>query len=314
MKTVPTYGKILTLGSAFTENALVGEISIQEKVDGSLFGFGTTEHGEVVMRSKGAQLFEDNYSDMFRQGVEYIMSIRKAVQSIGNNTYFYCEYLQKPKHNTLVYKDVPTNHLVLFDVVKNGKYATREELEKYANFLGIDLIPELYRGDLMKYLLRKHEKGMSLPGDYLKAMTETTTSFLGNETIEGIVVKNYHQTILLGGNVFPLFTKYVREAFRERHSADWKIRQPKDSLQDWMEGFRAEARWQKALIHAKEKGILQNSPRDIGPLLKMIQEDIVAEEEENIRNYLYKAFIGDILRKSVARFPEWYKDQLLKNI
>lgn len=34
MKSIPSYGKILNLGSAFTENAFVGEVIIQEKVDG----------------------------------------------------------------------------------------------------------------------------------------------------------------------------------------------------------------------------------------------------------------------------------------
>lgn len=53
MKTVPSYQKILTLGSNFTENALIGEVIIQEKIDGSLFAFGVNEDGQVVTRSKG---------------------------------------------------------------------------------------------------------------------------------------------------------------------------------------------------------------------------------------------------------------------
>lgn len=313
MKAVPSYGKILTLGSAFTENAIVGNISIQEKVDGSLFAFGVNEDGEVVMRSKGAVLTEDNHAQMFDHVVAYIMSIRKALQTVGKDVYFYGEYLQSPKHNTLKYRRVPTNHIVLFDVVEQGKYVTREKLELYANFLGVDVIPDLWIGNLSEYVLSK-PKGMSLPLDFIKRLTETTTSYLGDEIIEGVVIKNYTQTILLGGNIYPLFTKFVRESFKERHNADWKIRQPKDNLQSWFEGFKSEARWQKAIIHAREKGLLQQSPRDIGPLLKMIQQDIQEEEEQNIKNYLYKAFIDDILRKSIRGFPEYYKERLLENV
>lgn len=33
MKSVPGYTKVLTLGSAYTENALVGDVVVQEKVD-----------------------------------------------------------------------------------------------------------------------------------------------------------------------------------------------------------------------------------------------------------------------------------------
>jgi hypothetical protein len=299
MKAVPSYGKLLTLGSAYTENALVGDVIVQEKIDGSQFGFGVNEDGEVVMRSKGAVLTEDNHADMFNKAVEYIMSIRKALQTIGNDVYFYAEYLQSPKHNTLKYAEVPTNHIIVFDAVAQGRYATREELIKYVDFLGVDLIPELYRGKMTIEQVK----------DFL-----TIQSYLGGEVLEGIVIKNYTQTILLGGQVFPLFTKYVREAFKERHSVEWKIKQPKDNLQIWIEGFKSEARWQKAVIHLREKGLLTQSPKDIGLLIPEIKRDIIEEESENIKNYLYKCFIDDILRKATNRAPEWYKEQLLLNI
>jgi len=42
MKAIPSYGKILTLGSAMSENALVGKVFVQEKIDGSQFGFPMT--------------------------------------------------------------------------------------------------------------------------------------------------------------------------------------------------------------------------------------------------------------------------------
>src|SRR5258708_3531918 len=305
MKAIPSYGKVLTLGSAFTENAVVGPIVMQEKVDGSLFAFGINEDGQVVMRSKRAVLTEDNYAEMFKEVVEYTQTLYDRLRfHVPLDTYFYCEYLQKPKHNTLKYRRIRTNHLVLFDVVEKGKYADRERLEKLAKIMDIEVIPEFWRGDAVSYVKE----------DLIKRIIETTTSFLGDEIVEGIVIKNYDQTILLGGSIFPLFTKYVRESFKERHEADWKIRQPKSSLQDYVEGFRAEARWQKAVIHAREQGKLEQSPRDIGFLIKKIQEDIKEEETENIKNHLYKCFIDDILRKSVQKFPEWYKEQLLKNL
>lgn len=301
MKAVPSYGKILTLGSAMTENALVGHVVVQEKVDGSQFGFGINDEGQVVMRSKGMQLTDDNHADMFAQAVKYVMEVayKKLQNRVPLDTFFYCEYLQSPKHNTLKYNGVPKNNLVLFDVVSQGRFVKRDELEKLAKQFEIDVIPEFFKG--------------LMTADMIPQFLETE-SFLGGEILEGIVIKNYDQTILLGGQVFPLFTKYVRESFKERHTADWKVRQPKDSLASWVEGFRNEARWQKAVIHAKEKGLIEQTPRDIGALVKMIQEDIKEEETENIKAFLYKCFIDDILRKSVSRFPEWYKEQLLKNL
>lgn len=299
MKAIPSYTKVLSLGSAYTEDSLTGPVVLQEKLDGSQFSFGLNEDGEIVMRSKGAVLMEDNYADMFKEAVEYVLSISDIIKRYPKDTYFYTEYLQKPKHNTLKYKNIPKNHLMLFDVLSEQKWQERGKMEVAASLFQISVIPELYRGKATV--------------DSVKSFL-TAESCLGDEIIEGVVIKNYTQTILLGGHVFPLFTKHVREAFKERHAADWGIRQPKGQLQEFIDGFKSEARWKKSILHAKEKGLLTQSPKDIGPLLKMIQEDIVTEEEENIKRHLFKCFVDDIKRKSVAGFPIWYKDQLLKNV
>lgn len=299
MKAVPSYGKILALGSSYTENALVGEVIVQEKVDGSQFGFGVNEDGELVCRSKSKAQSLDGPDKMFIQATEYLKSIEDNVQIFENDSYFYCEYLAKQKHNTLSYENVPKNNLVLFDAMIGGRWATREELTKYAFILEIDLIPELYRGEA--------------DAEKIKSLLQTE-SYLVGEVIEGVVIKNYTQTILLGGNIFPLFTKFVNEAFKERHSVDWKVRSPKGGLEEYCNGFKSEARWLKALYYLRDNSELTNSPKDIGPLMKRIPFDIVQEEKENIKNELYKMFIDDILRKATNGVPQWYKEKLLENL
>lgn len=306
MKNFPSYTKILTLGSSRTENALIGDVIIQEKVDGSQFKFGINEDGELLIHSKGCKLepiIENgellNIQKLFIPAVKYILSIKEDLLSLPKNTYYYAETLFKPKHNVLNYETVPTNHIVLFDVMCDGKWLPRKGLEKISKNLGIDLIPELYKGkvdiDKIKELL-------------------TTQSYLGKELIEGVVIKNYNQNIMLGSAVFPLFTKYVRESFKEKHDIEWKTKRPKDNLQNYINGFKSEPRWQKGIIHLKEKGLLENSPKDIGKLILEVQKDIKEEEQENIKNYLYKLYIKHILRKSTQGLPEWYKEQLLNNL
>ena len=76
MKKIPSYSKILTLGSAYTENALVGEVIIQEKVDGSQFKFGINEDGELVISSKRCLIGHPDENKMFKLGVEYLLSIK----------------------------------------------------------------------------------------------------------------------------------------------------------------------------------------------------------------------------------------------
>lgn len=299
MKAVPGYGKILALGSTYTENALIGEVVVQEKVDGSQFGFGVNEDGELVCRSKSTPQQLDGPDKMFTKATEYLKSISDKITSFPRDTYFYCEYLSSKKHNTLSYENVPKNNLVLFDCVLGGKYVTREALVSYAETLEIDVIPELYRGEA------DVEKVKSL----LK-----TESYLVGEGIEGVVVKNYTQTILLGGQIFPLFTKFVNEEFKERHGLDWATRTPKGGLQAYIQGFATPARWLKAIYWLRDKNELTNSPKDIGPILKRIQFDVVDEEKENIKNELYKIFHDDILRASIRGFPQYYKLKLLENL
>jgi hypothetical protein len=118
----------------------------------------------------------------------------------------------------------------------------------------------------------------------------------------------------LGGKVTPLFTKYVREDFKERNADEWKTKKSGGGMPEFIASFNSSARWEKAIIHAKEKGELSVSPKDIGMLMKMVAEDVREEESENIKNHLLKYYIDDILRASVRGLPEWYKNKLLENV
>ena len=86
------------------------------------------------------------------------------------------------------------------------------------------------------------------------------------------------------------------------------------TIQDFMNSFCTEARWQKAVNHMKEDGRLTNSPKDIGTLFKEVHLDIIEEETDNIKEFLYNHFIKDIKRRATRGLPEWYKEQLLKNL
>ena len=145
---VPSYTKVLTLGVQGTERALVGNVIVQEKVDGSQFAFGIS-HGEIGCRSHHQQIDMDN-PGMFGLAVEHVRSISETLRyDIGDEeAWFYCEYLQKPKHNTLAYERTPKNHLVLFDATHNGTWFTRLALEAWGREAAIDVIPELSCGEV----------------------------------------------------------------------------------------------------------------------------------------------------------------------
>jgi hypothetical protein len=318
MKMLPKYTKVLTLGASRTERALLGEVVLQEKVDGSQFRFGINEDGEVLCGSKAVSFEPGHCEKMFKPAVDYVESIEDEIRhDFHTDTYFFCEYLQKTKHNVLNYERIPKNHLVLFDVFHRGEWLSedRKALEVHAVTLGIDVAPELWRGEIEMQRVGAGEKFDRTKGytglDFLKNTIHSNLSFLGGVQIEGVVIKNYKESIDVGGVIFPLFTKYVREEYKEAHNSEWKSRSPKGSMQEYFDGFCNEARWQKAVQHLKDKGELEQSPRDIGNLIKEVQNDIKSEEIDNIKDFLYKNFIKDIIRRSVRGLPEWYKELLI---
>lgn len=298
---IHAFPKIFALGQPYIKDIFDGEIEITEKVDGSQFVFGKI-NGELYMRSKGQQIFPENPQRMFREAVEYVVSIQ---DKIHDDWIYYCEYLQKPKHNVLAYDRLPKNHLVLFAMYN---IATKTFASLYsmlileARNLDIDIIPcfsKVVVNDINSYIDILLDK----------------ESFLGGAKIEGFVVKNYNKPFLLGGQPIPIMAgKYVSEAFKEKHKGEWKGAYTTQGKWDkFKEIFRTEPRWHKAIQHLRDSGLLEHSPKDIGNLLKEIQRDITEEEQDNVKGFLWNHFGHELLRHSVKGFPEFYKRYLVEN-
>ena len=166
--------------------------------------------------------------------------------------------------------------------------------------LGIDVVPLVYEG-----VIDSPEQIFSMID---------RESYLGGAQMEGVVIKNFAKPFLLGGQPIPLMSgKYVSEKFKEVHQKSWKGEKTNRGKWDvFKTGFNTEARWEKAVQHLRDEGKLENSPRDIGSLIKAVQDDIKDEEMENIKNFLWKEFGSEVLRTSVKGFPEWYKERLVR--
>jgi hypothetical protein len=226
------------------------------------------------------------------------MSIQLLIPS---NTIFYCEYLQKEKHNSLKYSRIPKNYLMLFGAsdYTGTKFYTLETIQYYADLFNIDPACLLFLGG---------RTGVDTLLDLLER-----ESYLGGPKIEGFVVKNYEQPFLLGGQPIPLMAgKFVSESFKEVHSREWDKEKSKGKWELFKESYRTEARWMKAIEHLRDSGLLSYEPKDIGVLLHEIQRDIVEEEKETIKSFLWDQFGKELLRKSTAGFPEWFKEFLMK--
>jgi hypothetical protein len=290
---IPAYPKIYALGHPALTDLLNGPVVVQEKVDGSQFSFGLLD-GVLACRSRGREIFLDAPDSMFKAGVEYIKTIEDRLVP---GWIYRCEYLRVPNHNTLAYTRIPTHHLVLFDILIGLEtYATRANLAFEAEKLGIDAVPYVYEGEID---LEKFQGFMA------------RESYLGGQTVEGVVIKNYGQWCQKTGHV--LIGKYVSEDFKEIHQASWKENNPtrKDFMAMMIGKYKTTARWEKAVFRLRDSGNLENDPRDIGRLIKEVWPDVVAECKEEIMDDMWKFFSKDLQRGVTGGLPEWYKQRLV---
>jgi RNA ligase len=293
-----SYPSIYSFGHRMVIGLLQDPVYVQEKVDGSQFSFGLDTEGNVVTRSKGAELFLETADKLFKGAVEYVHSIK---DKLTPGYTYRGEVLHRPKHNTLAYDRVPRHNVVIFDVNTGDEiYMPYSEVVSEANRLDLEVVPLLYAG-------------MVESADKLRSLLETM-SFLGGQKVEGVVVKpiGYGQ---FGPDKKALMGKYVSEAFKEIHGGEWRKNNPSNNeiVEKVALIYKTPARWDKAIQHLREAGQIEDSPRDIGKILKEIHTDTLKECEAEIKDELFKAAWPKIGRIITAGFPEFYKERLLND-
>lgn len=302
MNHISSYSKIHTVGHRLVQDLFDGHIVIEEKVDGSQFSFGVIE-GKLFCRSKGQELFVDAPEKMFCLAVSTAKRLFAYGKLVEGWTYR-CEYLNKPKHNTLAYSRVPIGHLVILDIEMLDRGYVTDPINKLylATMLGLECVPCFYKG----------------PGTMNGKITSPLAnyfdkeSFLGGCKIEGVVIKNYSK-FTEDDNV--MMGKFVSAEFKEKHQHQWKASNPgaKDFVESLIVSLTTEARWRKAIQHLRERGELKVGPEDIGPLIREIQKDVLEEEGDAIRASLFDHFSPQIARGVIRGFPDFYKNELCKN-
>jgi hypothetical protein len=263
----------------------------------SQFSFGHSEDGELLVRSKGAVMHPDAPEKMFTRAVD---SVKERLPLLHPGWTYRAEYLMKPKHNALAYDRVPNGHLIVFDVNTDYEaYLSYPEKRAEAERIGLECVPLLH-------------EGMVSDIQMFRSFLETRSA-LGGQLIEGVVVKplNYDQ---YGPDKKCLMGKFVSEAYKEVHSAEWKKENPagKDILLMLGEQYRTPARWAKAVQHLRDRGELEGSPKDIGRLMPEVMADVAKEEREAIRETLWRWAWPHVRRTLTRGLPEWYKASLLE--
>lgn len=290
---IPSYSKIYNLGHKAIIDLLKDPVVVEEKVDGSQFSFMLDDAGVLYYRSKGVALFPPVHDSNFRAAVSYIESVDKKLRP---GVTYRGEVLARPRHNTLLYNRVPNNNVVIFDISTGlEQYIPYEQKAEWAAEIGLEVVPRLFEGKLESY-------------EQLNDLL-TRESFLGGPKLEGVVIKNYSRYDITG---HVLMGKIVRDEFREMHGERWKVNNPaqSDILVQIIDTYRNERRWEKALQHMRDRGELKQELQDIGPLLKEINLDVLAECEQEIKDALWKWAWPKIGRGITGGAPEWYKNYL----
>ncbi len=289
-----SYPSIYNLGHAAIAELFFDDVLAEEKIDGSQLSFGM-RNGELCIRSKGQEILADAPEKMFAKGVEYIKSIAHLLKDSWT---YRGEYLQKPHHNVLSYDRIPQNHIIIFDIdTVEENYLHYLIKQREAENIGLEWVRMLFYGKVDN-------------PEQLKELLEHSST-LGSTKIEGIVIKNYNR---FGKDHKVLMGKYVSEKFKEVKGVEWSKSNPHtgDVIQDLIIRYKTDPRWNKAIQHLREQGILTDSPQDIGNLLKEIKTDITKECADEIKERLFNYAIDKILRGCCAGFTEWYKEQLMK--
>jgi hypothetical protein len=297
---IPPYPKVYALGYPDIAPLLEGPVLVQEKVDGSQMSFAWDQDGVLWARSKGAQIDVTRPDSLFAPAIDYLRGLAPRLGRV-----YRAETLARPRHNTITYDHVPRGHVILFDVQHYDEFSfpcwahdetdARDSLANAAADLGVEAV--------MSSVVSGEQVSMDVIHSWLEA-----DSALGGARVEGVVIKNYRQT--LRGH--PMVGKYVSEAFKETHRVSWKARNPgpDDMVAAILEALNTPARFQKAVQHLAERDALEHSPRDIGALMSEVKDDILAEERQFILEQLGEFFIPRIARGLGRGLPEWYKEQL----
>ena len=297
MESFTSYSTIFSISHKAVQDLLKIPVIIEEKVDGSQISFGKDHNDQLFLRSRGMVMNIDAPEKMFNKAAETIKNIKDDL--VPGWTYR-GEYLAKPQHNTLAYSRVPKGNIIGFDIAQGEEdYVQHESRKLMFNDIGLESVPVIYEGNIDSL-------------DQLQGLLDRE-SVLGGCKIEGIVIKAASRN-LFGPDKKPIIAKLVSAEFKEVHAKEWGAANPKsgDILMTLGTSYCTEARWMKAIQHLREIGKLEESPRDIGILIKEIIEDVHSDSAEEIRQKLFKWAWPSISRMVTRGFPEWYKEKLTK--
>lgn len=294
---IHSYSSIYALGHPAIKDLLTVPVIVEEKIDGSQFSFMRVGV-DLYIRSKSAEIHLDAPQKLFAPAVDYIKSVK---DNLVEGWVYRGEAVCSPHHNALTYGRTPKGFVYLYDI-ETSPYTFVSWGVKIAEAQRLELEPVSTRFS-----------GVLTDLDIINNLL-SEVSCLGGPKIEGVVIKPRDYN-LFGLDKKVLMGKFVSEEFKEIHRREWKGSNPTqgDVIQVLASSLATEARWNKGIQHLRERGELESSPRDIGKLIREIQEDTKRETKDLIKDRLFKWAWPQISRKITHGVPEYYKRKLMED-
>ena len=297
------YPKILSLGHDLVAEIFDNPVELSEKIDGSQCRIHlTTSHCDCGSKNTGHA--DEKMFELAHKQTERIWNERIWC-TFGNDVTLFCEFLNKPKHNVLVYDRVPLNNLYLFGGIIDDEHLRTEDLMEVAKELNIE--PPNILGHEVEIKSEEDIKGHL-----------TTESVLGGTKLEGVVIKNYHLSyppLLVSTQAFlryPLAGKLVRDDFKERLNKEWGGKKKKVvPLIRVVDEFLTEARFNKTIQHVTDEGNISNEMSDLKYLIPEFYNDLLDEEKEAIIEIAMVDFWKQLRKRCDGFVVNSYKTHLL---
>lgn len=307
---IPELAHIYPLGAhkALDESGFYNarSFTLTEKIDGSQFSWGLID-GTLHFRSRGGMIDASNPPGMFKPCIEHLQSI--SLNCFEEGCVYRGEAVTKAKHNSLTYSRSATGGIVLFHIdsppgtstpsLRTTSYSMRLD---YVNPTVLMVADGLSAPETKEFLLQKVK-------EYLNELNP----LLGGAMAEGVVVKPTPSAYALDKK--EVWAKLVRPEFQEVHRREWKSPLIGGSAEERLvKELTTTQRWLKAVQHLREAGSLLEEPKDIGPLIHEVQEDIRRECLPYITEVLTKEFFRKHGKTFTRGLPEWYKSLLQKGL
>ena len=282
---IGSYGKVYSLGHKENTDLFLGTVEVQEKIDGSSLSAGKID-GKLYFHTRTQQIPETT-GGQFGATIKHFLSVLDKLQE----GYIYRgEAVSSLRHNVLTYGRVPRGNFVLFDVVgTDGVFLSYELLCEEADKIGVDPVTRFFRDHLTAKKFEEKVEGWFVE-----------QSMLGGK-IEGVVIKRYLDVGQMRG-------KWVRPEFKEKLNKPLKDKQ--DFLDNLVERYATEARFEKIVQHGKEQGELIGEMKDLSYLCKDLVKDVFEEEGEEIERLILEHYTKIFRSRLVKQIPQWYKEKL----